>query len=101
MSTYTLFYYVFVSSTVVGSCRSSYNVSTAGIRATSMYSTYTKSVFFILLTDSECYYKCLTKLWKGTDREIKVGLGDMAKNFITIILFISVDIDNYHDFFKI
>ncbi len=26
-----------------------------------------------------------------------VGLGDMAKKIITIIIFISVDIDNYHD----
>ncbi len=26
-----------------------------------------------------------------------VGLGDMAQNIITIIFFISVDIDNYHD----
>ncbi len=28
---------------------------------------------------------------------IQVGLGDMAKKIITIIFFISVDIDNYHD----
>ncbi len=28
---------------------------------------------------------------------VKLGLGDMAKNIITIIIFISVDIDNYHD----
>ncbi len=27
----------------------------------------------------------------------KVGLGDMAQKIITIIIFISVDIDNYHD----
>ncbi len=26
-----------------------------------------------------------------------LGLGDMAKKIITIIIFISVDIDNYHD----
>ncbi len=26
-----------------------------------------------------------------------LGLGDMAQNIITIIIFISVDIDNYHD----
>ncbi len=26
-----------------------------------------------------------------------LGLGDMAKKIITIIFFISVDIDNYHD----
>ncbi len=26
-----------------------------------------------------------------------VGLGDMAQKIITIIIFISVDIDNYHD----
>ncbi len=30
-------------------------------------------------------------------RADNVGLGDMAKKFITIIIFISVDIDNYHD----
>ncbi len=28
---------------------------------------------------------------------LAVGLGDMAKNIITIIFLISVDIDNYHD----
>ncbi len=28
---------------------------------------------------------------------IEVGLGDMAQKIITIIIFISVDIDNYHD----
>ncbi len=27
----------------------------------------------------------------------KVGLGDMAQKIIMIIIFISVDIDNYHD----
>ncbi len=26
-----------------------------------------------------------------------IGLGDMAQKIITIIIFISVDIDNYHD----
>ncbi len=30
-------------------------------------------------------------------RENKLGLGDMAQKIITIIIFISVDIDNYHD----
>ncbi len=29
--------------------------------------------------------------------EFKVGLGDTAPKIITIIIFISVDIDNYHD----
>ncbi len=29
--------------------------------------------------------------------QVQVGLGDMAKKIITIIFFISVDIDNYHD----
>ncbi len=28
---------------------------------------------------------------------LTVGLGDMAQKIITIIIFISVDIDNYHD----
>ncbi len=28
---------------------------------------------------------------------LTLGLGDMAQNIITIIIFISVDIDNYHD----
>ncbi len=28
---------------------------------------------------------------------VRLGLGDMAKKIITIIFFISVDIDNYHD----
>ncbi len=28
---------------------------------------------------------------------IRLGLGDMAQKIITIIIFISVDIDNYHD----
>ncbi len=37
---------------------------------------------------------CYKGLNYGT---IKVGLGDMAQNIITIIIFISVDIDNYHD----
>ncbi len=32
---------------------------------------------------------------------VYVGLGDMAKKNITIIFFISVDIDNYHDKFQI
>ncbi len=27
----------------------------------------------------------------------QLGLGDMAQKIITIIIFISVDIDNYHD----
>ncbi len=30
---------------------------------------------------------------------LEIGLGDMAQNIITIIIFISVDIDNYHDIF--
>ncbi len=29
--------------------------------------------------------------------KLGVGLGDMAQKIITIIIFISVDIDNYHD----
>ncbi len=37
----------------------------------------------------------LTFVASGLD--INVGLGDMAQKIITIILFISVDIDNYHD----
>ncbi len=37
---------------------------------------------------------CYKGLNYGT---IKVGLGDMAQKIITIIIFISVDIDNYHD----
>ncbi len=28
---------------------------------------------------------------------LDIGLGDMAQKIITIIIFISVDIDNYHD----
>ncbi len=28
---------------------------------------------------------------------MSIGLGDMAQKIITIIIFISVDIDNYHD----
>ncbi len=31
-----------------------------------------------------------------TKKLYQVGLGDMAPKIITIILFISVDIDNYH-----
>ncbi len=30
-------------------------------------------------------------------RQWSLGLGDMAQKIITIIIFISVDIDNYHD----
>ncbi len=30
-------------------------------------------------------------------KHVSVGLGDMAQRIITIIIFISVDIDNYHD----
>ncbi len=29
--------------------------------------------------------------------DVNLGLGDMAQKIITIIIFISVDIDNYHD----
>ncbi len=37
-------------------------------------------------------------LWKGSILKTPgVGLGDMAQKIITIIIFISVDIDNYHD----
>ncbi len=37
--------------------------------------------------------------WSTSDArgDFSVGLGDMAKKIITIIFFISVDIDNYHD----
>ncbi len=28
---------------------------------------------------------------------LSLGLGDMAKKIITIIFFVPVDIDNYHD----
>ncbi len=41
--------------------------------------------------------------WMEDDRqpqqreEFTLGLGDMAQKIITIIIFISVDIDNYHD----
>ncbi len=30
-------------------------------------------------------------------RTLELGLGDMAQKIIMIIIFISVDIDNYHD----
>ncbi len=33
----------------------------------------------------------------GLNGRIQLGLGDMAQKNITIIIFISVDIDNYHD----
>ncbi len=33
----------------------------------------------------------------SNEPRLKLGLGDMAKKIITIIFFISVDIDNYHD----
>ncbi len=32
-----------------------------------------------------------------SDLQLGIGLGDMAQKIITIIIFISVDIDNYHD----
>ncbi len=39
--------------------------------------------------------------WRGGDSHsesrVTLGLGDMAQKIITIIIFISVDIDNYHD----
>ncbi len=31
------------------------------------------------------------------EHDNELGLGDMAQKIITIIIFISVDIDNYHD----
>ncbi len=34
---------------------------------------------------------------KKNNRSGVLGLGDMAQKIITIIIFISVDIDNYHD----
>ncbi len=33
----------------------------------------------------------------GKGVELQLGLGDMAQKIITIIILISVDIDNYHD----
>ncbi len=35
--------------------------------------------------------------WAQHTMPFRVGLGDMAQKIITIIIFISVDIDNYHD----
>ncbi len=37
------------------------------------------------------------KIQNGTDSELYYRHGDMAKTIITMIFFISVDIDNYHD----
>ncbi len=34
-------------------------------------------------------------------QQVQLGLGDMAQKIITIIIFISVDIDNYHDKWQI
>ncbi len=39
----------------------------------------------------------LTGLVKSKQITLALGLGDMAQKIITIIIFISVDIDNYHD----
>ncbi len=41
------------------------------------------------------YFDTLLVLW--SIYQCMLGLGDMAKKIITIIFFISVDIDNYHD----
>ncbi len=43
---------------------------------------------------SNCFEK---KRRCNTMVNMQVGLGDMAQKIITIIIFISVDIDNYHD----
>ena len=40
---------------------------------------------------------CNCHLIQGQNKTVYLGLGDMAKNVITIKLFLSVDIDNYHD----
>ncbi len=42
------------------------------------------------------YFKLLFSVWKHC-KIFSVGLGDMAQKMITIIIFISVDINNYHD----
>ncbi len=39
----------------------------------------------------DIYYRTTTEVI------LHLGLGDMAQKIITIIIFISVDIDNYHD----
>ncbi len=40
---------------------------------------------------------CIQQLAHSFSGSFAVGLGDMAQKIITIIIFISVDIDNYHD----
>ncbi len=37
------------------------------------------------------------EMFKNHEMSFIIGLGDMAQKIITIIIFISVDIDNYHD----
>ncbi len=53
----------------------------------------------------ETYLLCLRLIWlvqiylygSAFAFYFPLGLGDMAQKIITIIIFISVDIDNYHD----
>ncbi len=43
------------------------------------------------------HFKSFVRSYVCSMNDFEVGLGDMANKMITIILFISVDIDNYHD----
>ncbi len=48
----------------------------------------------VALVRPQIFFSCtLEKL----GRTLELGLGDMAQKIIMIIIFISVDIDNYHD----
>ncbi len=45
----------------------------------------------------KCIVKCHLNIISSVFVALDLGLGDMAQKSITIIIFISVDIDNYHD----
>ncbi len=57
----------------------------------------------VLLTAESIYYKFWQKygfprsMFRYVKQSSQLGLGHMAQKIITIIIFISVDIDNYHD----
>ncbi len=55
------------------------------------------AAWFVGLLDRYWFLTTTEPLHSSFSAGLRVGLGDMAQKIITIIIFISVDIDNYHD----
>ncbi len=52
---------------------------------------------YLLISQHKHRFSIFLNEGKPSNANSELGLGDMAQKIITIIIFISVDIDNYHD----